>query len=214
MMYPEYERMISEKLYLAGDIEAEKKSTTGKALAQKINQLDINDSEAIVALEKQLFGKTGDKIFVNPPLHVDYGFNTYIGENFYANMECVFLDVAKIVIGDNVMLGPRVHLLTPGHPIDAGVRTRGLEFGKAIHIGDNVWIGGNVTVNPGVTIGSNSIIGSGSVVTKDVPENVIAAGNPARVIRHITEEDTRYWQKEEQQYHLEKNNHQPSLADD
>jgi maltose O-acetyltransferase len=113
------------------------------------------------------------------------------------------LDVAPIVIGENVMFGPKVNLLTPGHPIDAVIRNSGLEFGKKITIGDNVWIGGNAVVNPGVTIGNNTIIGSGSVVTKDIPDNVIAAGNPCKIIREITNEDKVYWEEEQQKYWAE-----------
>ncbi|AQP54497.1 maltose acetyltransferase [Vagococcus penaei] len=199
----EYQRMIQEKLYFARKIEQSKRSATSQDLTQEINRTKYTDPEKISTLLKQLFGKTGESVYVSPPLYVDYGFNTYVGENFYANSDCVFLDVAEIHIGDNVMLGPKVSLLTPGHPIDAGVRTRGLEFGKKIVIGNNVWIGGCTVVNPGVTIGENSIIGSGSVVTKDIPANVIAAGNPARVIREITEADKAYWEAEEQRYYEE-----------
>ncbi|MGY3766605.1 sugar O-acetyltransferase [Vagococcus vulneris] len=202
-METEYQRMINEKLYFASKIEQEKKSAPSQNLTQEINKTKYTEPEKIISLLKQLFGKTGENIYVSPPLYVDYGFNTYIGENFYANSDCVFLDVAEIHIGKNVMLGPKVSLLTPGHPIDAGVRNRGLEFGKKITIGDNVWIGGCTVVNPGVTIGNNSIIGSGSVVTKDIPDNVIAAGNPARVLREITIEDKEYWESEEKNYYEE-----------
>jgi maltose O-acetyltransferase len=150
-----------------------------------------------------MFKATGEDIYIEPPFRCDYGTNTTIGNNFYANFDCVFLDVAPIVIGENVMFGPKVNLLTPGHPIDAVIRNSGLEFGKKITIGDNVWIGGNAVVNPGVTIGNNTIIGSGSVVTKDIPDNVIAAGNPCKIIREITNEDKVYWEEEQQKYWAE-----------
>lgn len=115
---------------------------------------------------KRTFGQTGDELFVNPPLYIDYGKNTRIGQRFYANMDCIFLDVAPITIGDDVMFGPRVSLITASHPIDAGVRQRGLEYGKAITIGNRVWLSAGVIVNLGVTIGENTIVGSGTVVTK------------------------------------------------
>ncbi|MCL2112945.1 MAG: sugar O-acetyltransferase [Streptococcaceae bacterium] len=200
-MTSEYERMISGELYDAGKIEPEYRPRKSRALAQKINQMSLLERDRIVALEKELFGQTGEEIYVNPPLYVDYGFNTKIGERFYANMDCIFLDVAPITIGDDVMFGPRVQLITPSHPIDAGIRVRGLELGEAITIGHRVWLGAGVIVNPGVTIGENTIVGSGSVVTKDLPANVIAVGNPARVLREISETDRLYWENEERKYH-------------
>ncbi|MGO2083428.1 sugar O-acetyltransferase [Vagococcus sp.] len=204
--YPEYERMIAEKLYFSKKIEEDKKYTKHKRLAQKINQTPLDQPEEISRLEKELFGSTGENLYLQPPVYVDYGFNTHVGENFYANVGCFFMDVAPIEIGNNVMLGPGVQLLTPSHPIDAGVRGRGLEFGKKIKIGNDVWLGGNVVVNPGVTIGNEVIIGSGSVVTKNIEDGVIAAGNPARVIRKITDEDRLYWEAEEKAYFKETEN--------
>lgn len=196
----EYQRMISGQLYRASKIEKKYNPQASRALAQKINQVSLLDQEQIIRLEKELFGSTGENIYVNPPLHVDYGFNTHIGENFYANTDCMFMDVAPITIGDDVMLGPRVSLITPMHPLDAGVRARGLEYAKPITIGKRVWLGAGVIVNPGVNIGDNTIVGSGAVVTKDLPENVIAVGNPARILREITEEDKKYWEEQEKNY--------------
>lgn len=129
--------------------------------------------------------------------------NISVGENFYANYGCVIIDVCKVKIGDNVMFGPNVGIYTAGHPIDAEVRNSGLEFGKPITIGDNVWIGGSSVVNPGVSIGDCVVIGSGSVVTKDIPDNVIAVGNPCRVLRPITEDDKKYWRAERDRYYAE-----------
>lgn len=123
-----------------------------------------------------------------------------MGAHFFANFGCVLLDDEGITIGDNVMFGPRVCLTTASHPIDPAARSEGLEIGSPITIGDNVWIGAHAVVNPGVTIGDGAVIGSGSVVTHDIPANVVAAGNPCRVLRTITEEDARYWQAQRDAY--------------
>jgi maltose O-acetyltransferase len=197
----EYHKMISGQLYSAEKIEAAYRPDKSRALAQEINQLNSLEKEKIVQLEKKLFGKTGEQIYVNPPLYVDYGFNTKIGKNFYANLDCIFLDVAPISIGDDVMFGPRVSLITATHPIDAAVRGRGLEYAQAIKIGDRVWLGAGVIVNPGVEIGENTIVGSGSVVTKSLPANVIAVGNPARILRKIDDEDRAFWEEKEEKYY-------------
>jgi maltose O-acetyltransferase len=138
---------------------------------------------------KQLFKSTGDNIYIEPPFRTDYGCNTSIGENFYANYDCIILDVCSVTIGRNVFFAPRVCIYTAAHPIDAAVRNSLLEFGRPVSIGDDVGVGGNVVVNPGVKIGSNVVIGSASVVVKDIPDGVIAAGNPAKVIREITSSD-------------------------
>lgn len=189
----EYDQMLAGNLYYAPGIFPENSSMEGKKLVQKINQLPIDKVDEIVELERQLFGKAGESIYVHPPFHVDYGRHTEVGNNFYANMDCVFLDVNKIIIGNNVMLGPRVCLYTAGHPTDAEIRNKELEFGLSIRIEDNVWIGGSALILPGVTIGENSIVAAGSVVTKDVPKDTIVGGNPAKIIRVIGEKDKEKW---------------------
>ena len=147
-------------------------------------------------LAKELFASAGEGAYIEPPFFCDYGCNTYVGKNFYCNYDCVFLDCGEIHIGDNVMLGPKVALYAVGHAIDAQVRSFGHDYPIPITIGSNVWIGGSTVVCPGVTIGDNTVIGAGSVVTKDIPANVVAAGNPCRVIRPITQADTDHWQQE------------------
>lgn len=137
---------------------------------------------------RQLFGKVGENCFIEPPFYCDYGSNIEVGNNFYANFNCTILDPARVTIGDNVLLGPNVNLFTAGHPVETQKRIEGLEYAKPITIKDNVWIGGNTVINPGVTIGENTIIGSGSVVTKDIPADVIAVGNPCKVIKQIEKE--------------------------
>lgn len=196
----DYQEMLLGNLYLAGNILPENKSIHGKKIVQKINNTPIEEKETIVALERQVFGKTGDNLYVTPPFQVDYGRHVEIGNNFYANMDCIFLDVNKIKIGNNVMVGPRVSFYTAGHPIDPQIRIEELEFGLPITVEDNVWIGGSATILPGVTIGKNSIIAAGAVVTKDVAANIIVGGNPAQLIRAINEEDKRYWNKKKEEY--------------
>lgn len=146
-------------------------------------------------LLKEILGRTGDHIHIEPPFFCDYGKNIELGENFYANFNCTILDVAKVIIGNNVQFAPNVSIFTAGHPIHPDSRNSGYEYGIEITIGDNVWIGGNTVVNPGVHIGNNSVIGSGSVVTTDIPDNVIAVGNPCRVLRQITEQDRMFYYK-------------------
>ncbi len=197
----EYQQMLAGELYLAGGIIPEHKSVHGKKIAQQINQTPIEDKAKLKALVKQLFGKTGKNYYVTPPVYVDYGRHVSIGENFYANMDCIFLDVNRITIGNNVMLGPRVGLYTAGHPLDSQIRNEDqLEFGLPIVIEDNVWLGANAIVLPGVTIGKNSVIGSGAVVTKDIPADSVAVGNPAKVIKTLGEAERKYWQTQKDKY--------------
>ncbi len=136
--------------------------------------------------------------------YCDYGVNITVGKNFYANFNCIILDVNEVIIGDNVMFAPNVNIYTATHPIDKDVRNLYLEYGKKIIIGNDVWIGGNVVINPGVTIGDGTIIGAGSVVTKSMPSGVVAAGNPCKIIRKITDEDKVYWQQEKEEYFTKK----------
>ncbi len=196
----DYDAMLKGELYLARGISKENNADEARALSQRINQLPIGDRDEIVRLEKKLFGSTGENVYVNPPFYIDYGKHIFMGNNVYCNMDCVFLDVNTITIGNNVMLGPRVNLFTAGHPIDADVRISDLEFGLPIVIEDKVWIGGNATILPGVTVGENSIVAAGAVVTKDVPANSIVGGNPARLIRMINEEDKSFWESKSKQY--------------
>lgn len=149
---------------------------------------------------KGIFGKLEDDAVIVPPFYCDKGSQIYIGKHFYANTGLLILDEAKVTIGNDVFIAPRVSIYTAGHPIDADVRRMELEYAKGVTIGNDVWIGGNVVINPGVKIGNNVVIGSGSVVVKDIPDNVIAAGNPCRVIREITDDDKQYWRMELQKY--------------
>lgn len=159
------------------------------------NRCHPDDNEKMDELIRDILGKTGKNVNILAPFYCDYGKHIVIGDNFFANYNCVILDVAKVSIGNNVMFGPNVSLITAGHPIHPDSRNSGYEYGIEISIGDNTWLGANVVVNPGITIGSNTVIGSGSIVTKDIPDHVIAFGNPCRVHRQITEADRPYYYK-------------------
>lgn len=165
-----------------------------RRLTQKLNTMDRSDFESIMSVVKELLGKSEDA-WINPPFYCDYGFNIEVGKNFFANYNCTIIDVAKVKIGDNVFFAPNVAVYTAGHPIHPVMRKSEYEYGIGITIGDNVWIGGNSVILPGVHIGSNTVIGAGSVVTKDIPDWVVAGGNPCKVIRKITEDDRQYYFK-------------------
>lgn len=149
-------------------------------------------------LLKKILGKTGTGAYVEAPFLCDYGSNIEVGDNFFANYNLIVLDVGKVTIGNNVMIAPNVSIYTAGHPIHPDSRNSGYEYGIDISIGDNVWIGGNVCILPGVHIGNNVVIGAGSVVTKDIPDDSIAAGNPCRLVRTITDADRKYYFKNRQ----------------
>lgn len=140
-------------------------------------------------LLRELFGACGRNPTIEPTLRVDYGYNISIGDDFFANFDCVFLDCGPVIIGHKVLFGPGVHVYTVNHPLDPTERAQGVEFTRPITIGDNVWVGGRAILSPGVTIGANSVIAAGSVVTKDVPPNALVAGVPGKVIKEITGPD-------------------------
>lgn len=189
-MKTQRENMINEQLYLVDD-----DLKNGLYRARRILQ-DLNSCitrEEIQQVYKRLFAKFGNSS-VTPPFRCDYGTNIYIGNNSYFNYNNSMVDVAEIFIGDNVLVGPDCGFYTAEHPIDPLSRRMGPEYGRKIIVEDDVWIGGHSVITSGVRIGKGSIIGAGSVVTKDIPENVIAFGNPCRVYRKIDEKDKIYWQ--------------------
>jgi len=190
------ERMIAGlpyKGWLDGLLE---ERTQAKKLTNEYNHCNPENKKELDRIIRTIFGKTGQVITVEAPFFCDYGYNIEVGEDFFANFNCTILDVAKVTIGNNVMFAPNVSIYTAGHPIHPDSRNSGYEYGIPVTIGNNVWIGGNTVVNPGVTIGDNVVIGSGSVVTKDIAANCVAAGNPCRIIRKITEDDRRYYYKD------------------
>ena len=159
-----------------------------RRLTQKLNTMDRSDFEGIQDVIRELFGKSEDA-WVNPPFYCDYGHNIEVGKNVFINYNCTIIDVGKVVIGDNCQIAPNVSIYTAGHPVHPAARNTAYEYGIDISIGNNVWIGGNTVIMPGVRIGDNVVIGAGSIVTRDVPSWTVAAGNPCRVIRKITEDD-------------------------
>ncbi len=182
----EKEKCKAGLLYNANyDQELIQERIAAKDLCGEYNQLKNSDTKGRTSLLKNILGKTGENICVEPSFWCDYGYNIEVGENFYANHNLVVLDCAKITFGNNVFIGPNCSFYTATHPIDAKQRNEGLETAHPIKVGDNVWFGGNVVVLPGVSIGNNAVIGAGSVVTKDIPENVVAVGNPCKPIRNI-----------------------------
>ncbi|EGP4801921.1 chorismate mutase [Enterococcus faecium] len=182
----EKEKMIAGELYFANDPELVADRMFARSQSQIINQAE--SAELRSQLLKETFGRTGKKIYMEPVINFDYGYNIFVGENFYANFNCTFLDVSTIEIGDNCMFAPNVQLYTATHPLHPVKRNSGLEYAKPIKIGDNVWLGGGVIITPGVTLGNNVVVGAGSVVTKSFPDNVVIAGNPARIIKTVEEE--------------------------
>ena len=158
-------------------------------LCYEFNNCKPSDTEKQNRLLHQILGKIEGELVVTAPFYCDYGFNVSVGKNFYTNHNCTILDGAPVTFGDNVFIAPNCVISTAGHAIDSEQRSRGLEIARPIRVGNNVWIGANVSILPGVTIGDNTIIGAGSVVNKDIPADVIAVGNPCRVIRKITEKD-------------------------
>ena len=194
----ERERMLSGQLYDAGDETLTAARGRAKRLTWRYHQLDPTDWDSRTQILQELLGHLGEDSWIEPPFRCDYGTQISIGDHFFANYDCIFLDVAPITIGNRVMFGPRVCLYTAGHPLDAATRNTGLEFGKPIAIGDDVWLGGNVVVLPGVTIGAGTIVAAGSVVRRDLPPHVLAAGNPCQVLRSITEADRLKWEAQKE----------------
>ncbi|MDE5863812.1 MAG: sugar O-acetyltransferase [Lachnospiraceae bacterium] len=186
----EKEKAMAGMLYDANyDEELGRERIACKDLCAEYNRLMPSQEADRKKLIKKMFAKTGDSFLIEQNFWCDYGYNIEIGENFYANHNLVILDGAKVTFGDNCFIAPNCGFYTAGHALDVEQRNQGLEIAWPITVGNNVWFGGNVVVLPGVTIGDGVVIGGGSVVTKDIPSGVVAAGNPCRVIREITEED-------------------------
>jgi len=181
----EKEKMLAGEMYDAMDPQLVAGRRRARELCNALNNSRDEDRKLRERILHELFGRSGDSIWIEPPFHCDYGANISLGSNVYFNFNCVILDPAAVSIGDNVMFGPAVQIYTATHPVNAAERRMGHEFAQPIEIGSDVWVGGGAIILPGVHIGARSVIGAGSVVTRDIPEDVFAAGNPCRVIRHI-----------------------------
>ncbi|WP_261134352.1 maltose acetyltransferase domain-containing protein [Bacillus sp. Marseille-Q3570] len=182
-MKSEKEKMLEGEMYAPADPTLIKERENARRLTRLINETTETDKR--ISLLKELFGSTGEEIFIEPSFRCDYGSNIHVGENFFANFDCVILDVCKVTFGNNCMLAPGVHIYTATHPLDPTARNSGKEYGKPVTFGDNVWIGGGAIINPGLTIGDNVVIASGAVVTRDLPDNVVVGGNPAKILKEI-----------------------------
>lgn len=188
------QRRDAQMAYIA-DLAVFEEMKRARELTYKFNTMDRTDFEGLMAVIKELL-QTEENPTINPPFYCDYGNHIKVGKNFFANYNCTILDVGKVTFGDNCLLAPNVAIYTAGHPIHPDSRNSAYEYGIDVTVGNNVWIGGNAVICPGVTIGDNCVIAAGAVVTRDIPAWSVAAGNPARVIRTITEEDKKYYFKD------------------
>lgn len=195
----EKERLMSGKLYNPFKVEDNPWEKV-RAAVKKFNDSEFWKNDDALQELKQIFAFVGENVVLTPPFYCDQGTKISFGNHFYANTGLTILDGNYVTFGDNVYLAPHVSIYTAGHPIDAMIRNLDLEYAKPVKIGNDVWIGGNVVINPGVTIGDDVVIGSGSVVTKDIQSHVIAAGNPCRVIREITDKDREIWEEQYKDY--------------
>jgi len=181
----EKQKMLTGELYNALDSQLVKERRQARDLIKELNGSRDEEQERRAKIINLLFASVGRDVWIEPPFYCDYGSNIFLGDKVYFNFNCVILDPAKVVIGDNVLFGPNVQIYTATHPLSYLERQRGLELANPIEIGSDVWVGGSTIISPGVSIGSRSVIGSGSVIAKNIPPDVFAAGNPCRVIREI-----------------------------
>ena len=190
-----WESMQSGELYLPSDEVLLKEQRRLLDILYEFNATRPSELEKRTQLLRRLFAEIGEDCYIEPPLHANWGAHTHFGRNVYANFGLTLVDDGDIYVGDNVMFGPHVTLATAGHPVLPELREKGMQFNQPIRIGRNVWIGAGAIVLPGVTIGDGTVVGAGSVVTKDLPENVVAVGNPCRILREIGEKDRLYYYK-------------------
>lgn len=182
----EKDKMVAGELYNPLDAALVAERENSRHITYAYNQTKDGEIEKRMQLLEELLGSIGNQLVVEPDFHCDYGYNIHVGENFYANFNCVILDVCPVHIGDNCMFGPAVQIYTATHPLEPEERKMGREYGKKVTIGNNVWVGGGAIINPGIHIGDNVVIASGAVVTKDVEYNTVVGGNPAHVIRKLS----------------------------
>lgn len=190
------ERMQSGKLYFCTDEEIANEQTQCLEIVYDYNHTRPSESQKREQILKKLLAEIGENCYIEPPLHANWGKYTHFGSNVYANFNLTLVDDTDIFVGDNVMIGPNVVIATAGHPVNPALRLQAAQFNISVHIGNNVWIGAGAIVLPGVHIGDNSVIGAGSIVTKDIPANVVAVGNPCRVLREINERDQTFYYRD------------------
>jgi maltose O-acetyltransferase len=184
-MVSEKEKMLEGELYDPSDPELAAERRRAREYTRRFNRTDGTEPEVRRSLLDELFGSTGEDPHVEPPFRCDYGYNVHVGDGFYANFDCVILDVRRVEMGRNCWLGPGVHVYTATHPLDAETRVEGPEYGKPVTMGDDVWVGGRAVIDPGVEIGDSAVVAAGAVVTDDVPENTVVGGNPATVVKEL-----------------------------
>ena len=191
------ERMMEGRIYPPGDEEIMAEQVVCMQKLWEYNQIQPKDMDKRFAKLQDMFAEIGEGSYIEPPLHANFGGkHVHFGKNVYANYNLTMVDDTHIYVGDNTMIGPNVTIATAGHPIDPALRDVQAQFNMEVHIGRNVWIGGGCVLLPGVSIGDNTVIGAGSIVTKDIPANVVAYGNPCRVIREIGEHDRKYYYRD------------------
>lgn len=191
-------RMLAGKIYFPGDEDIMAEQTACLDRLYDFNTSRPGEMEKRTRLLKEMLGAVGENCYIEPPLHANWaGKHVFMGNNVYANFNLTMVDDGNIYIGDSVMFGPNVTIATANHPITPGLREKGLQYNKDVHIGNNVWIGAGVVIVPGITIGDNAVIGAGSIVVKDIPAGVVAVGNPCKVIREIGAHDREYFYKNE-----------------
>ncbi|SDI00590.1 maltose O-acetyltransferase [Alteribacillus persepolensis] len=183
-MKTEKEKMLAGEMYWPEDPELIEERQQARKFTRLLNKTTEIEDEERQRIIEQLFGSFGENINMETPFRCDYGYNIHVGSNVFMNMDCVFLDVGEINIGDNCLIGPGVHIYTPHHPLNPKERLSGKECGKPVKVGNNVWIGGRAVINPGVSIGNDAVIASGAVVTKNVPSRAVVGGNPAKILKY------------------------------
>ena len=195
----EYEKMVKGIIYNPGDEEIMSEQVQYQDKLWEFNQLKPSQYAEKMKYMKEMFAECGDNCYIELPFRANWGgHNVHFGNGIYANFNLTIVDDGQVYVGDKVMFGPNVVIATANHPIDPTLRAKGLQYNKDVYIGENTWIGAGVIIVPGVRIGKNTVIGGGSIVTKDIPDNVVAAGNPCRVLREVNEHDKKYFYKNEE----------------
>ncbi len=188
-MPTEKEKMLNGELYKSWDPQLSQERHQARILTGAFNTTQVDRQDQRREILAKLLGSFSGRVYIEPPFYCDYGYNIHLGRDVYFNSNCIILDVARVDIGDAVLFGPNVQIYTATHSLDIETRRTGMELGKPIRIGSEAWIGGSAVILPGVTIGARTVIGAGSVVTRDIPDDVFAAGNPCKIIRHLGSPD-------------------------